>query len=251
MWSSITDIILPSSFEEAVESRNQNDSIFFSGGTYLVPEKNSNIHKLIDINKLTDDTIDISDDKISIGSKITIQQLVNKSDKLLKVSDIAKSSNFSKNIRNQRTIGGEIAQKNVQSDLFTYLVALNPILEIRNPEKIMVSIREWNGDGIINKILINKIDIKSSGFERFALLPSAPAFLTVAVVRRALEIDFVVSGKVKKLFGHTMQLADFGKNTLKSIINESVKYFQDDHYGTVEYKKLLVTTGIQRAVEQI
>jgi len=251
MWSSITDVIVATSFEEAVKNKNKENSVYFGGGTYLVSAKDNNIHKLIDINKLTDSSIDYNDDMISIGTKVTVQQLIAESDKLLKLSEIAKSSNFSKNIRNQRTIGGEIAQKNVQSDLFTYFVALNPLLEVRNPEKTTISMREWNGEGIINKVIINKIDIESSGFERFSVLPSAPAFLMVAVVRRALEIDFVMSGKAKKLFGHTMQLADFGKNTMKSIISESVKYFKDDQYGSVEYKKSLVATGIQRAVEQI
>lgn len=111
--------------------------------------------------------------------------------------------------------------------------------------------REWNGEGIINKIILNKLDILSSGFERFSVIPSAPAFLMVAVVRRALELDFVISGRAKKIFGHTMPLAEFSKSTLKGIINDSVKYFEEDQHGSIEYKKSLIATGIQRAVEQI
>ena len=158
---------------------------------------------------------------------------------------------FSKNIRNQRTIGGEIAQKRVQSELFTYFVAINPILEIRTPDKVNIHLREWDGKGIINKIIINKIDLESSGLARFATLPSAPAFVIVAVVRRVLELDFVVSGKAKKVYGHTIKLADFSKDILKKVINESVEYFEDDQYGSLEYKKSLIETGIQRAVEKI
>jgi CO/xanthine dehydrogenase FAD-binding subunit len=251
MWSSIKDIHIPKSFNEAIKLKKEPRTVFFGGGTYLVSNKDSNVHKLIDINNLIDNNIKVKDNTITIGGGVTIQEIVDKSDKLSKLSTVAKSSNFSKNIRNQRTIGGEIAQKNVQSDLFTYLVALNPLLEIQNPETQSISLREWNGNGIINKIIINKIDVKSSGFERFSLLPSAPAFLMVAVVRRALEIDFVVSGKVDKIFGHTMQLADFDKNKMKSIIHNAVKYFKDDHYGSIKYKESLVATGIQRTVEQI
>ncbi len=139
----------------------------------------------------------------------------------------------------------------MQSELFTYLVAINPIIEIRTPNKKNVHLREWDGNGIINNVLINRIDLESSGFERFATLQSAPAFLIVAVVRRALELDFVISGKAEKIYGHTINLADFSKNAINNIINESVKYFKDDQYGSMKYKKSLIATGIQRAVEKI
>jgi hypothetical protein len=130
-------------------------------------------------------------------------------------------------------------------------VAINPIIEIITPNKKNIHLRNWDGNGIINKIIINKIDLKSSGFERFATLPSAPAFVIVVVIRRALELDFVISGKAKKVYGHTIKLADFSKSILKKIINESVEYFQYDQYGSLEYKKSLIETGIQRAVEKI
>jgi len=249
MWSSIRKIKIPTTFQEAIEYKKKKNSVFFGGGTYLVSAKDNNIHKLIDINNLIDNSIELYDNNIKLGSKVTVQQLVDKS--IDKLSEAAKFSNFSKNIRNQRTIGGEIAQKNVQSDLFIYLVALNPQLQIRNPNKKITSMLEWNGKGIIEKIIFNKMDIESSGFERFSLLPSAPAFLMVVVIRKGLELEIAVSGKVEKIFGHTMQLADFNKNTLKNIINDSVKYFNDDHFGSIEYKKSLIATGIQRAVGQI
>ena len=251
MWSSITETLIPNSFEEAIDLRKNKNCVFFGGGTYLVSEKDKNIHKIIDINRLTDKSIEINDDKIIIGAGVTIQKIVDGDKELQKLSTIAKHSHFSKNIRNQRTIGGEIAEKNILSDLFTYLVALNPQLEIMNHKSQSVKMREWNGEGIINKIILNKIDILSSGFERFSVLPSAPAFLMVAVVRRALELDFVISGRAKKIFGHTMPLAELSKITLKGIINDSVKYFEEDQHGSIEYKKSLIATGIQRAVEQI
>jgi CO/xanthine dehydrogenase FAD-binding subunit len=186
-----------------------------------------------------------------IGAGSSVQNIIDEITDHKPLVESSKFSCFSKNIRNQRTIGGEIAQKRVQSELFTYLVAINPIIEIRTPEKKNIHLREWNGKGIINKIPINKIDLNSSGIERFATLPSAPAFVIVAVVRRVLELDFVISGKAKKVYGHTIKLADFSKDILKKIINDSVEYFEDDQYGSLKYKKSLIETGIQRAVEKI
>lgn len=251
MWSSIKNIDIPKTFSQAIEYKSKSKGVLFGGGTYLVAEGNPKIQNLIDINGIVDNSIEITNDSIVISAGSTIQDMINKLSDFPPFVEAVKYSCFSKNIRNQRTIGGEIAQKRVQSELFTYLIAINPILEIRTPNKKNIHLREWDGKGIINKIKINKIDLESSGFERFATLPSAPAFVIVTVVRRALELDFVISGKTKKVYGHTINLADFSKNTIKNIINESVKYFKDDQYGSVEYKKSLIATGIQRAVEKI
>lgn len=251
MWSSIKNIDIPKTFSEAIEYKSKSKSVLFGGGTYLVAEGNPKIQNLIDINSIVDNSIEITDNSIIIGAGSSLQNIIDSITDFKSLYESVKYSCFSKNIRNQRTIGGEIAQKRVQSELFTYLVAINPIIEIRTPDKKNVRLREWDGKGIINRIIINPIDLESSGIERFALLPSAPAFLIVTVVRRAMELDFVISGKAKKVYGHTIRLADFSKNTIKNIIDESVKYFKDDQYGSVEYKKSLIATGIQRAVEKI
>jgi CO/xanthine dehydrogenase FAD-binding subunit len=251
MWSSIKNVDIPTSFKQAIDFQSKSKSVLFGGGTYLVSEKDSNIHNLIDINRIIDKTIEITYNSIVIGAGSSLQSIIDSLTSFKSLTESSKFSCFSKNIRNQRTIGGEIAQKRVQSELFTYLVAINPILEIRTPDKKNIHLREWSGKGIINKIIINKIDLESSGIERFATLPSAPAFVIVAVVRRALELDFVISGKAKKVYGHTIKLADFSKDILKKIINDSVEYFKEDQYGSLEYKKSLIETGIQRAVEKI
>lgn len=251
MWSSIKNIDIPKTFNQAIEFQSKSKGTLFGGGTYLVSGKSSKINNLVDINSIIDNSIEINDDSIIVGAGSSIQSMVNKLSDFPLLVNAVKYSCFSKNIRNQRTIGGEIAQKRVQSELFTYLVAINPILEIRIPDKKYIHIRQWDGKGIVNKIIINKIDLESSGFERFATLPSAPAFVIVAIVRRALELDFVISGKSNKIYGHTIKLTDFSKDILKKIINESVEYFKDDQYGSLEYKKSLIETGIQRAVEKI
>ncbi|MEE8341679.1 MAG: FAD binding domain-containing protein [Candidatus Neomarinimicrobiota bacterium] len=251
MWSSIQNIDFPKTFKEAIEYQSKSNSVIFAGGTYLVAESSTKTKNLIDINKIVANSVEVTDDSIMIGAGSTLQNLIDTLSDFPQFVEAAKYSCYSKNIRNQRTLGGEIAQKRVQSELFTYLVAINPIIEIRTPDKMNTRVREWDGSGIINKIIINKIDLESSGFERFATLPSAPAFVIVAAVKRVLELDFVISGKSKKVYGHTMSLADFSKNTIKNIINESVKYFKDDQYGSKEYKKSLIATGIQRAVAKI
>lgn len=251
MWSSIKNINVPKTFNEAIEYQSKSNGVLFGGGTYLVAEGSEKIQNLIDINSVVDKSIEITDESIIIGAGSLLQNIIIKLSDFPLFVEAVKYSCFSKNIRNQRTIGGEIAQKRVQSELFTYLIAINPILEIRTPDKENIYLREWDGKGIINKILINRIDLESSGFERFAVIPSAPAFVIVVVVRHALELDFVISGKAKNVYGHTIKLVNFSKDILKQIINESVKYFEDDQYGSLEYKKSLIEIGIQRAVEKI
>ncbi len=251
MWTSITNIDISTTFGEAIENLNKSNSVLFGGGTYLVSEKNNNINNLVDINGIIDKTIEVTEDSIIIGAGSSLQNIIDKLSDYKSLLEAAKYSCFSKNIRNQRTLGGEIARRQIQSEIFTYLMALNPILEIRTPKKNNVYLREWDGQGIINKIILNKIELKSSAIERFATLESAPAFVIVAVVRRALELDFVISGKAAKVYGQTINLADFSKRAMNQIINESVLFFDNDQYGTLEYKKSIITTGIQRAVEKI
>lgn len=251
MWSSIKNINVPKTFNEAIEYQSKSNGVLFGGGTYLVAEGSEKIQNLIDINSVVDKSIEITDESIIISAGSSLQNIIIKLSDFPLFVEAVKYSCFSKNIRNQRTLGGEIVQKRVQSELFTYLIAINPILEIRTPDKENIYLREWDGKGIINKILINRIDLESSGFERFSVIPSAPAFVIVVVVRRALELDFVISGKAKNVYGHTIKLVNFSKDILKQIINESVKYFEDDQYGSLEYKKSLIETGIQRAVEKI
>ena len=39
MWSSIKNIYLPKSFEDAIELQKDSSTVFFAGGSYLVTEK--------------------------------------------------------------------------------------------------------------------------------------------------------------------------------------------------------------------
>jgi len=251
MWSSIKEIYLPKTFKEAIESQSKSKGVFYGGGTYLTAQKGSKIRHLIDINKIVDKTIQINAEAITIGASVTLQKIIEKLLKYKAVSYSARYSCYSKNIRNQRTIGGEIAERRVESELFSYLLAINPLLDVRTPKKEIIYLRNWSGKGILNKLSFSKIDLNSSGIARFAVLPSAPAFVIVVIARKTLELDFVISGKAKKVYGQTIKISDFDKQSLEDIVNRSIKYFKNDQYGTIEYKKAMIVTGIQRAVEKI
>jgi len=251
MWSSIKNIYIPKTFEAAIEDQSNSKGVFFAGGTYLTAQKDSKIKHLIDINNIVDKTIQINDNSVTIGAGVNLQRIIEKLSKYKVLSDSVRYSCYSKNIRNQRTVGGEIAERRVESELFSYLLAMNPLLDVRTPKKEIIHLRNWSGKGILNKLSFSKIDLKSSGITRFAVLPSAPAFVIVVVVRKTLELNFVISGKAKKVYGQTIKIADFNKQILEDIVNRSIKYFKDDQYGSIEYKKSLIVTGIQRAVEKI
>ena len=109
MWSSIKNIDIPTSFKQANEYQSKSKSVLLGGGTYLVAEKNPKIQNLIDINNIVNKTIEITDDSIIIGAGATIQDMINKLTDYSLFTEAVKYSCFSKNIRNQRTIGGEIA----------------------------------------------------------------------------------------------------------------------------------------------
>jgi len=251
MWSTLENILIPIDFAEAISASKKSKSSFFAGGSYLVSEKNHDINTLIDISNLINNEIFESDEAVSIGSGVRIESIVKHfaTNSVCQLSQATLSSCPSKNIRNQRSIGGEIAKQRVDSDLFVYLNAVKPVLTIKRPDNFEISIDKWDGKGIINKIVIKTKNIMSSNFQRFALIPSAPAFLIISAVRRANYVDIAIGGNAKNLFAEHCNFADLKDNYLHNIAQAALTHFDADHLGSLDYKKLILLTGLRRMTE--
>jgi CO/xanthine dehydrogenase FAD-binding subunit len=249
MWKSIENILFPDSFEDA--QKHSNDSkVFFAGGTYLVSEKNHNISTLIDINQLIGQSI-IMDDKtkmITIEAGATLQQLSNSLSEKIQSDfiNVIRSSCPSKNIRNQRTIGGEIAQARRDSDFYLALYALNPSLTIHSPTEKFLKLRDWNGEGVISQIEIPINDILSLSIQRFSVLPSAPAFMIIAACRKLSVFDIAIGGKCSKITSVSTEQEALQNEKFEHIIAAAANNFFDDHYGSLNYKRSLIETGLKR-----
>ncbi len=240
MWYTIKNFHQPNSLSQAIELYKYPERIFISGGSYLVAQRNAQTHELINIHHLLGKKICVTEKEIILEAGVTLQEIADQFSHTI-LGEIAKKSSFSKNIRNQRTIGGEIAQKNLQSDLYVSFVALNAILKISDEKE--ESIKDWNGIGIITKIILDTRKISQLKFFRYTIMPSAAPFLIFAAVPEKAGWKCVVGGKVSK-----MQEIISNENTeqmIHSMSQELAQNIGEDQYGTVAYKAHLIKLSFQ------
>lgn len=251
MWASIENIEIPASLQEAYALIVPGRKVLFSGGSYLVAEKEPQVDTLIDIRHLVDGDISEADSILHIGAAATLQKIVGavQSGKVEELARCARWSCPSKNIRNQRTIGGEISRRRVDSELVACLYALNATLHMVAGSSGRVPIRDWDGDGIVTGIDIPMADIGDIVVQRFALLPSAPAFTIVIGVQRAQGLDIVVGGKARCLSTWTIPQAEYSDEKVAKIASAAAGQFEPDQYGSLAYKEAVIRAGLRRVME--
>ncbi len=240
MWSSITNIQFPETLAEAGDLAAQNNAVIFSGGTYLAAQRDPSIHTLVDINRLIAKKIDYSHGKLYCGAGATLQDLIDyfSKDDNHHLAAAARWSCASKNIRNQRTIGGEIARGRCNSEIVAAITALNAQLEMKE-------------NNIITGLNIDLAGVNAIHLERFALLPSAPAFVIVAGVRGDVEIKIAIGGQARQLTIQNVSKTEFDSQWIDKLCSLVVKNFDDDHVGPRAYKQAVIRTGLQRLREAL
>lgn len=234
MWSSIEQIIKPESFSEALALGQKAGCAYFSGGTYLVGNKITTIHTLLDLNHLLSNHIEKRSNALSVGAGATLQNMLGSASEILATAIMASCP--SKNIRNQRTLGGEIAQGRPDSDLLVYLHAAEAKLHL-NDSETPIPLAEWDESGIISKVLIPENDTK---MERVAVLDSAPAFVIAALNQTTETITLAIGGKASKiLYAKTAIAPDEQK--IRVFMESVESLFNHDHFGSPAYKRQLVS----------
>ncbi len=238
MWSSIEQIIKPNSLNEASVLLKEKGSVIFAGGTYLVAQKDRAVHTLLDINHLINDKIELRGREIHVGAGCTLQQIVNFDNQPLKNTVL--SACPSKNIRNQRTLGGEIAQSRTDSDVLIFLFTAGAQLLLSGHEAPL-ELSAWEGDGIIEAIIIPQHNVK---LERVALLDSALAFVIVGINEHNDHITVSVGGKTSKILFFQAN-SDFVDAKLQEFMDEVEASFSNDHLGSPVYKRHVVEKLLQ------
>jgi len=140
------------SAEEAVElvRDNPDDRVYLAGGTYLIPHHISPYNEVVDLQELDLTGFSIGDQRVELGALCRVAE-IQKSDRLTEVglgplADAALNKP-SQLIRNQATVGGELASGEERSDLATVLRALPTELTVQGPEGTRtLSIREFYND---------------------------------------------------------------------------------------------------------
>lgn len=251
MWYSISQIIEPESLEEAVTLHNGETSRFLAGGSYLVADADPGVKTLININSLLENTFEKEGESLIIGAGLSLQELIRytSGDKTTRLADAAKLSCFSKNIRNQRTIGGEVAQNRGNSELNVYLHALKAKLNLKSDQSRKVSIREARTEKeIITSLEIDTQTIEKTVIKRFAVLQSAPAFLILAAVRRGDSIVYSVGGNIP-----SPKVIVFTSRPEETELNEFAKEVElkADHMGSADYKLSLLQQSLIQSRDEL
>ncbi|UCH10515.1 MAG: FAD binding domain-containing protein [Fidelibacterota bacterium] len=252
MWTSIKHFEKPASLEEAYTLIVPGKKVPFSGGSYLTAEQSGEIDTLIAIRHLLDDRIKMNGKILTIGTGATLQSLVKYdwSRSPLRLAECACLSCPSRNIRNQRTLGGEIGRQRTNSELFVHLKALDVNLEVIGASSQTMSIREWDGQGIINALRIDMTAVKKTFCQRFALIPSAPAVVIVEGVLNKQRLDVVVGGAASVLSLSSITDMGFPEETLAQVAAQAAVRFKTDQYGSRAYKEHLIRTGLARIVAE-
>ncbi|MFQ6608527.1 MAG: FAD binding domain-containing protein [Fidelibacterota bacterium] len=248
MWRSIQSIKYPQTLQEAFMLQSD-DTILFSGGSYLVAEQSSAVKTLIDINHLLDNSIHVEMDFIRIGAKATLQEFIDKITPLNPESKLLKgirSSCPSKNIRNQRTFGGELGQNRANSEVMVFLHAIGANISITTKEDLKIPLRDWDGKGIVTEIIYFPGQVDDVELLRYSVIPSAPAIVIVCVVRRNNRLEIAIGGLCNKTQNFSLNVNNWNPQSVAHIAQNAIKYFQDDYLGSMEYKTSLITTALLR-----
>lgn len=255
MWYSIQSVVKPQSFKAAWEAKRDAHQAFFAGGSYLVAERNQEVKVLIDLNGLLDRTLDITGKESRLGAGITLQSLLEAVSRVQPESVFVKALRYScpsKNIRNQRTLGGEIACGRADSEVLVFLQAVSAELSVHTDQKYSVPLQTWKGDGILSEVFFNTATSAGAVLERFAVIPSAPAVLIAAGVRRDEAFVFTVGGRVDKVFNLTVPSKDWDPSrTPDELARGGAEHFHTDHWGSVAYKQKLLAVALRRVGGQL
>jgi CO/xanthine dehydrogenase FAD-binding subunit len=252
MWTTIKHFEKPASLEDAYSLIVPGQKVVFSGGSYLAAEQSADIDTLIAINHLLNDRIEMTDTVLTIGAGATLQNLVQYevANSPLRMAECARYSCPSRNVRNQRTVGGEIGRNRTNSELFAYLQALDVRLEIVTSTPQSMSVREWDGRGIITALKIDLDTVKQTFCQRFALIPSAPAVVIVAGVLRKEGLDVAVGGAASELSLASITEMKSPDETIARIAASASKQFIRDQHGSQAYKEQLIRTGLARVIAE-
>jgi len=233
MWSSIQQIIKPATLDEALIMLKEPGSALLSGGSHLTASRNPGTHTLIDISHLLENFVSHEKDGLHIQAACTLQELITVSSPEL--SQVIRHSCPSKNIRNQRSLGGEIAAGRADSDLNVFLLTAGTQLMLHGASE-PVFMSAWDGIGIIVKVILPPKAVK---LERVSVLDSAPAFVIVAFYQDDHDLRVSVGGKTDRILSYAGSSAP-DEDDVRALLKEVESAFVDDHFGSAAYKCQLV-----------
>ncbi len=257
----IEHFLKPESITEALKLKEKyENSVFLAGGTEVNTRMIDKVNTVISLETLKLDEISETDNELVIGSMVTLTKLVNtdfKNNQYDALTDAAlKITN--RNIRNQGTLGGNVASLKPSSDMIPILSLYDANLVIHSKDGVTeISLRDYlkkGKTGLIEKIIIRKPDINT----KFANRKFTRTAADLPIVNLACSLTY----KDKKIVEYSVAAGSVSDRTifsnalteklnameLNSVnIEKEVKNFVKEQYspiddirGTAWYKSEIV-----------
>lgn len=192
-----------------------------AGGTEI-SHLSSEKFAVVDLQSLGLNKITKTDQKIGIGATVTLQQLVDEKAVPLKIREAAQLE-YSQNLRNMGTVGGDLVTADARSMLLASFLCLDARL-IFEPGNRKLSIEEWldSRKGIQPGSLITKIEFDDKPFTFTAVRKSpkdSPIVSIFGCVQKNGKLRIAVGGNGKYPF-----LLDESSDIKKGLLAGYTKY---------------------------
>jgi putative selenate reductase FAD-binding subunit len=152
----VTDILKPSTIQEALKARALPGSAYLGGGTWLNASYSTKPVTLISLEKLGLNSIEAGQRRCVLGATVTFQQIVDHPG-LVATIRYAAARTGSRTLRNMMTIGGEVALHCADSALIPVLLAMGTEVSIagREPMPLQTFLSD-QGDGLVLSLEISE-----------------------------------------------------------------------------------------------
>ena len=250
----IQEFFKPQTMAEAIalKDKYQDGAIFMAGGTDVNCRDTINaVEKVIGIEQLKLNKISRTDEALSIGAGVTIQELIDSAEVPDQLT-IAAGHFMNRNIRNIATIGGNIASNHTTSNLIPILIALDAELKLAGSEA-PVSVHDYISremSPLIESITISSENLKKPyGLRKFSHTANDISIITAAVTFNIQEEIVsnvrIAAGGVSR---HVVRLTELesilegNKLPARTEIEDTVKEIVSplkDIRGGVRFKKYL------------
>ncbi len=244
----IEQYLRPDSTEKALELMEQNTSLatWFAGGSKLnaAPTKTDKT-VAISLENLGFDKVEKCGEAVHIGAMCRIQDLVD--DELIPVA-LKQSARFiySRHVRNQATLGGEIAALQQEARLLPGLMALKAVVVLVDGREVEVEdYISTEGRELIEKVIIPDVNL-TCAVNNVVRSSAGLAVVTAAVSldkegKKVIALDGVSpksNGATKPVRLRDVESQNLDSESLEKAVAEAV-YPTADLIGSVEYKRYI------------
>ena len=250
----------PETLADALALKEQHEnSVWLAGGSHINSGANTEHYEtLVSLENLGLNTISSDDRTCEIGATVTLQEII---DCPVVHADIQAAMGliYSRNLRNQTTIGGEIAQANPRNPVLAALIAACAQVVLAD-ERVM-PVEQYLADD--HKELILKVaipcNLKALKMHRIGNTVAAEPTLAAAVCQlndgswglalAGVEDQLIRLHDVEKTL-HGCQPADFDKDAFAKAVSEAVTPVSDFR-ASAEYRRQVSGVVTARLVHEL